>query len=256
MELVRLHKLLDAILPRGGVGLRKTIIEQTRLPVLGQDVGICHVYVDEDADLPLAQNIVVNSKAQQPTAPNSADCLLVHQATGRHLLPALVRRLLDEFKVEVRACPKTMAMAGTFALSGYMNIVPAVEEDWGKQFLSSTLAVKIVKDMDDALDHIARYGPGHTDTIVTRSYAAAMRFVREVDAGAVLINASTRLHDGQEFGMGGSLGVSTARVPARGPVSLEELTCQKYVVMGTGQLRQPHPVPVAYEDAIMLKRPS
>lgn len=256
LELVRLGKVLDAVLPRGGPGLRRTVVEQTRLPVLGQDLGVCHIYVDADADLPLAQNVVVNSKVQDPVAPNAADCLLVHQAASRPLLPALTRRLQDEFRVEVRGCPKTMSMTGSFALSGYRNVIPAVDEDWGKQFLSRTLAVKIVKDLDDALDHIARYGPSHTNTIVTRDYAAAMRFVREADAGAVLINASTRLHDGLEFGMGGNLGATTSRVPARGPVALEELTCQKYVVMGTGQLRQPHPVPVTYEDAIMLKRPS
>nr|MBI3613222.1 glutamate-5-semialdehyde dehydrogenase [Nitrospirota bacterium] len=256
LELLRLNKHLDAILPRGGAGLRRTVIEQTRLPVLGQDVGVSHVYIDKDADLPLAQNIVVNSKAQQPTAPNAADCVLVHQAVARSLLSALIRRLLDEFKVEVRGCPKTISMTGSFALPGYMNVIAATDDDWGKQFLSKTLAIKVVTDMDEALAHIAHYGPGHTDTIVTRNYASAMRFIREVDASAVLVNASTRLHDGQEFGLGGGLGVNTTKIPARGPVSLEELTCQKYVVMGTGQLRHPHPVPVAYEDAIMLKRPS
>jgi glutamate-5-semialdehyde dehydrogenase len=256
MELLRLTKVLDAILPRGGPGLRRTVIEQTRLPVLGQDLGVCHIYVDGDADLPLAQNIVVNSKVQDPAAANAADCLLVHQAVARPLLPALTRRLQDEFRVEIRGCPKTMSMTGSFALSGYRNVIPAVEEDWGKQFLDRTVAVKIVQDLDEALTHIARYGPGHTDTIVTRDYATAMRFAREVDAGAVLVNASTRLHDGQEFGKGANLGATTSRLPARGPVALEELTCQKYVVMGTGQLRHPHPVPVTYEDAIMLKRPS
>ncbi len=132
----------------------------------------------------------------------------------------------------------------------------ATDEDWTKQFLSSIVAVKTVADLDEALGHIARYGSVHTATIVTRDYATAMRFTQEVDAAAVMVNASTRLHDGEEFGLGGQIGISTMRTHARGPVGLEELTSQKYVVLGTGQLRHPHPVPVAYEDAIMLKRPS
>jgi glutamate-5-semialdehyde dehydrogenase len=256
LELLRQTKYLDAIIPRGGAGLRKVVAEQARLPVLCHDGGVCHVYVDADADLPVAQNIVVNSKVQLASASNAVDTLLVHQAISRPFLPAMVRRLLDEFKVEVHGCPKTIALTGAQSLTGYQSVVEAKEEDWGRQFLSPTLAIKIVKDMDEALEHIARHGPGHTDTIVTRDYATAMRFAREVDSSAVLVNASTRLHDGNEFGLGGEAGISTTRVHARGPVSLEELTCQKYVVLGAGQLRYPHPVPVTYEDAIMLKRPS
>ncbi|MGH7206756.1 MAG: glutamate-5-semialdehyde dehydrogenase [Nitrospiraceae bacterium] len=256
MELPRLNKYLDAIIPRGGAGLRKIVVEGTRLPVLCHDGGVSHVYLDADADLPLAQNIVVNSKVQLASASNAADTLLVHQSIARNLLPALLGRLLDEFKVDVRGCPKTISLIGAQSLTGYKSVAEAKDEDWGRQFLSPTLAVKMVKDLDEALEHIARYGPGHTATIVTRDYASAMRFTREVDAGAVMVNASTRLHDGQEFGLGGEIGISTMHVHVRGPVSLEELTCEKYVVLGTGQLRQPHPVPVTYEDAIMLKRPS
>ncbi|MGH7250580.1 MAG: glutamate-5-semialdehyde dehydrogenase [Nitrospiraceae bacterium] len=254
LELLRDNKYVDAIIPRGSVGLRKTVVEQTRLPVLSHDLGICHIYIDANADLPLAQNVVVNSKVQLPSAPNAADTLLVHQAAARGLVPGLVRRLLDEFKVEVHGCPKTVALTGSEQMTGYKAVIEAKEEDWGRQFQAPTLAVKVVKDMDEALEHIVKYGPGHTATIVTRDYAAAMRFVREVDSGAVLVNASTRLHDGREFGLGGAIGISTARIHARGPVSLEDLTCQKYVVLGTGQLRQPHPVPTTYEDAIMLKK--
>lgn len=256
LELIRLTKLLDAIIPRGGPGLRKTVAEQTRIPVLCHDAGVCHVYIDEDADLPLAQNIVVNSKIQRPTAPNAADTLLVHQGIARKIVPGLFRRLVDEFKVEIRGCPKTISLTGSQSFPGYQAVKEATEEDWGKQFLSRTLAVKIVKDLDEALDHIAQYGPGHTDAIVTRDYATAMRFIHEVDSSAVLVNASTRLHDGQEFGLGSEIGISTMRIHARGPISLEELTCEKYVVLGTGQLRHPHPIPTPYEDAIMLKRPS
>jgi glutamate-5-semialdehyde dehydrogenase len=255
-ELLRQTKYLDAVIPLGGPGLNKTIAEQTRLPLLCHETGVCHVYIDGDADLPLAQNIVVNSKVQRAAATNAVDTLLVHQSTSRPLLPGLIRRLLDEFKVEVRGCPKTVALTGAQSLTGYKSVVEAKDEDWGRQFQAPILAIKIVKDLDEALEHIGRYGPGHTDTIVTRDYATAMRFAREVDSGAVLVNASTRLHDGEEFGLGGSVGVNTHRPAARGPVALESLTCEKYVVLGTGQLRHPHPVPVAYEDAIMLKRPS
>ncbi|MBM4122756.1 MAG: glutamate-5-semialdehyde dehydrogenase [Nitrospira sp.] len=256
LELLRQTKYLDAIIPRGGAGLRKTVMEQTKLPILCHDAGLSYVYVDAGADLPLAQNIVVNSKAQQPSAANAADTLLVHQAISRPLLGALVRRLLDEFKVDILGCPKTLALTGSLAFTGYKNVKEATEGDWEKQFLSRTLAVKVVKDLDEALAHIGRYGPVHTAAIVTNDYQSTMRFTREVDAGAVLVNASTRMHDGNEFGLGGEVGTNTLRVHARGPVSLEALTCQKYVVLGGGQLRQPHPVPVAYEDAIMLKRPS
>ena len=256
LELMRQTKYLDALIPRGGAGLRKAVMEQSRLPILCHDGGVSHVYIDADADLPLAQNVVINSKVQLPDAGNAADTLLVHQSIARTLLPALVRRLLDEFKVEVRGCPKTIALTGSQPISGHKSVVEATEEDWQKQFRGRTMAVKMVKDMDEALAHIAAYGPGHTDAIVTRDYTTAMRFVREVDAGAVLVNASTRLHEGEEFGLGAEIGVSTLRTHARGTVTLDKLTCEKYVVFGTGQLRQPHPVPVTYEDAIMLKRPS
>ncbi|MGQ0810343.1 MAG: glutamate-5-semialdehyde dehydrogenase [Nitrospiraceae bacterium] len=256
LELMRATRMLDAIIPRGGAGLRKAVIEQSRVPVLCHDGGVCHIYIDEDVDLPMAQNIVINSKAQQPAASNSLDTMLIHQAIARSLLPPLINRLLIEFKMDVLACPKTDALMGTMAISGHKSIKPAGAEDWGRQFLSRTLAVKMVKDMDEALAHIAQYGPGHTDTIITKNYDAAMRFAREVDSSAVLVNASTRLHAGEHFGQGAEMGTSTSRIHARGPIGLEELTCEKYVVFGTGQLRQPHPVPVTYEDAIMLKRPS
>lgn len=255
VELMRQHQTLDAIIARGGAGLRKAVAEQTRLPILCHDSGISHIYIDVDADLPLAQNVVVNSKAQLASASNSVDTLLVHQSIPRTFLSGLVRRLLDEFRIEVRGCPKTISLAGAEQLSGYKSAIAASEEDWSRQFLGPIIAVKLVKDMDEALDHIAQYGPSHTDAIVTRQYASAMRFVREVDASAVMVNSSTRLHDGEQFGMGGQMGINTRRVHARGPVGLEELTCEKYMVLGFGQLCYPHPTPVTYEDALMLKHP-
>jgi glutamate-5-semialdehyde dehydrogenase len=254
LELMRLHQMLNAIIPRGGAGLRKIVQEHARVPVLGHDGGLCHLYIDADADPPMAQTLVVNSKVQRPGSVNSVDTVLVHKAAARTVLTGLIRRLLDEFKVQLHGCPKTMALMGSMTLTGYLSVKAATEEDWNRQFLSRGLALKIVETFDEALDHIAGHSPCHTAMIVTRDYGAAMRFVREVDAGAVLVNASTRLDDGHELGLGGDLGMSAMRTHTRGPIGLNDLTCEKYVVLGTGQLREPHPVPAAYEDAIMLKK--
>jgi glutamate-5-semialdehyde dehydrogenase len=256
IEMFRQSKWIDGLIVKGYAALRKAIIEQSRIPILCHDFGVSVMYIDAEADLPLAQNIVVNSKVQQVTADNSIDTLLVHQATARSLVPALIRRLLDEFKVEVRACPKTVSLIGAQSFTSYKVVQEATDDDYAQQFLSPLLAIKVVNTFDEALDHIAHHSPTHTAAIVTRDYVNAMRFTRETDAAAVVVNASTRLHDGEEFGMGGQIGVSTGRMHARGPIALEQLTCEKYVVMGTGQLKHPHPVPVTYEDAIMLKRPS
>ncbi len=245
---------LDALIVRGGAGLRKTVTETTRIPILCHDGGICHGYIDADADVAMAQNLIVSGKVQCPSEPNALDTVLVHDGIARQFLPALVRRLLDEFNVNVLGCHKTVAMIGPHALSGYRNLTPVQEDDWTKQFLGPTLAVKMVKDMDEALTHIATYGLGHTAFIATRDYARARRFVREVDASAVLVNASPRLHSGEDFGLEGEVGISSARFHARGPLGMHALTSLKYVVLGSGQLKEPHPVPVAYEDAMMLKR--
>ena len=254
LELIRAGKALDAIVPRGGAGLRKAVLEQAKMPVLCHDGGITHLYIDEGADIPMTQNIVVNSKAQSPAAANSVDTLLVHQVIARPLLSALILRLLDEFKIEVLGCPKTVALMGQMTMSGHKSVRPAGEEDWSRQFQSSTLTVKMVANMEEALAHIAQHGPSHTCTIVTKSYESALRFTREVDAGAVLVNASTRLSAGDSLGFGADMGMSVNRIHARGPIGPQHLTCEKYVVFGMGQLRQPHPVPLTYEDAIMLKR--
>jgi len=254
LELMRLSNFVDVLIANGGGGLRKTVLEQAKMPVLCAEGGVSHVYIDAEADLPLAQNVVVNSKVQDPTQSNSVDTLLVHQAIARALLPGLVRRLLEEFKIAVKGCPVTVSLAGTADLSHYASVKPVTSEDWGKQSLGKVLAIKVVKSMDEALDHISQHGPGLVDVIVTRDYGAAMRFVREVDSSGVLVNASTRLHEGGEYGIGGHVGMSLNRIHARGPIGLEQLTTEKYVVMGSGQLRHPHPVPTTYEDAIMLKR--
>jgi len=174
---------------------------------------------------------------------------------GRQFLPPLINRMLAEFKIEVRACPKTMALMGQMAMTGHASIIPAKEEDWHTQFQGPLLAVKMVANMDEALAHIEAQGSCLTAVIATTNYDAAMRFTREVDAGAVLVNASSRLNAGDSYGMGTDVGLSGSRLHAKGPIGLEQLTCEKYVAFGSGQLRYPHPVPETYFDAIMLKRP-
>ncbi len=254
LELIKLPKLIDVVIPRGGLKLRKVVVEQAKMPVLCHEGGISFVYVDGDCDFSLAQNIVVNSKAQCADASNAVDTLLIHKGTARSILPGLVRRLLDEYKIEIRGCIKTMSLTGTPDFPQYKSTKPAQEADWDQQWGGPTMTIKIVESMEDAFDHIVAHGPAHTATIVTRDYATAMQFVRAVDASAVTVNASTRLHDGPELGVGEHMGISTMRIHARGPIGLEELTCEKYVILGNGQLRHPHPIPDEYEDAIMLKR--
>ncbi|THJ24496.1 MAG: glutamate-5-semialdehyde dehydrogenase [Nitrospira sp. CG24E] len=255
VELIRSGRSLDAIIPRGGAGLRKAVIEQAKMPVLCFDGGLTQMYVDADTDMPLAQNVAINSKVQMAAASNSLDTLLVQQVIGRQFLPPLINRMLEEFKIEVRACPKTMALMGQMAMTGHTSIVPAKEEDWRTQFQGPVLAVKMVANLDEALEHIVAQGLCLTAVIATTSYQAAMRFTREVDASAVLVNASSRLNAGDSYGMGGDIGLSSSRLHAKGPIGLAQLTCEKYVAFGSGQLRYPHPVPETYFDAIMLKRP-
>ncbi|MBX3301961.1 MAG: glutamate-5-semialdehyde dehydrogenase [Nitrospira sp.] len=255
LELMRAGKGLDAMIVRGGPGLRKTAAEQAKVPILCDDGGLTHFYIDENTDLPMAQNLVINSKVQQTGAANSLDTLLVQQVVGRQFLPPLINRLLDQFKIEVRACPKTVALMGQMAMTGHTAIVPATDRDWHTQFAGPVLAIKMVENLSEALEHIGAHSPCLTAGIATSRYEAAMRFTREVDAGAVLVNASTRLHAGDGFGMGADAGLSVGKLHAKGPISLEQLTCEKYVAFGMGQLRLPHPVPDTYFDAIMLKRP-
>ncbi len=255
IELMRSGKVLDAIIPRGGGGLRKAVMEQAKMPVLSSDAGLTHIYVDADTDIPMAQNVVINSKVQLAGAGNALDTLLVQQIVARQFLPPLINRLLDEFKIEVRACPKTMALMGQMAMTGHTAITAATEQDWRSQFQSPVLAVKMVANMDEALAHIIEHGPCMTAVIATTRYESAMRFTREVDASAAFVNASSRLNAGDSYGFGSDVGLSGSRVHAKGPIGLEQLTCEKYVGFGSGQLRLPHPVPEAYFDAIMLKRP-
>jgi len=255
IELMRAGKSLDGLIPRGGAGLRKAVTEQAKVPVLCHDGGLTQLYVDGETDIPLAQNVVINSKVQLSTAANSLDTLLVEQVIARQFLPPLINRLLEQFKVEVRGCPKTVALMGQMAMTGHTAIVPATDADWRTQFQGPILAVKMVEGLDEAEAHIEEYGPCLTAVIATSRYDSAIRFTREVDAGTVLVNASSRLNAGDSFGMGADVGLSGSRLHAKGPIGLEQLTCEKYVAFGSGQLRLPHPVPETYFDAIMLKRP-
>lgn len=254
LEIMRAGKSVDAIVPRGGAGLRKTMHEQAKMPILCYDYGISHAYVDGDVDIPSAQNVVINSKIQHAASPNSIDTLLVQQSMARPFLAALIRRLLEEYKIQVIGCPKTVALMGQMAMTGHEAVTPATEEDWHRQFQAPILAIKMVDGMDEALAHIAGHGPCLTAVIATSDYNAAMRFSREVDATAVMVNASSRLNSGDGYGMGPDIGLNLSKVQTRGPIGLEQLTNEKYVAFGAGQLRHPHPVPETYEDAIMLKR--
>ena len=227
--LLKQDRFIDLIIPRGGESLMKLIAEHSTIPVVKHDAGVCHVYVDATADLAMAESICVNAKAQRPSTCNAMETLLVHQSIARTVLPKIAAGLVAA-NVEIRGCPKTCQLIP--------EAKPASEQDYGREFLDLILAVKIVKNMDEAMEHIAQYGSQHTEAIVTSDYGRAMRFLREVDAGAVLVNASTRLNDGYQFGLGAEIGISTSRIHARGPMGLEELTCFKFIVLGSGQIRE------------------
>ncbi|NKB82552.1 MAG: glutamate-5-semialdehyde dehydrogenase [Nitrospirales bacterium] len=252
LELCRLTQYVNAIVPRGKGGLRKAVMEQSRVPVLGYDGSLSHVYIDGDVDLPLAQTLVVNSKVQDPEASNAVDTVLVHQAAARKLLPGLLRRLLEEWKVDLFGCPQTISIMGVMEMTGHKGIHPATDKTWKTKFQSLTLAVKVVNTVDEAIEHITQDGPGHTDTIVTRDYGNAMQFVRDVNSSAVFVNASTRLHSGPGLELGPELGMNTTPFQPRGPLTLKALTSEKFVGLGVGHLSYPHPVPQAYEDAMMM----
>ncbi|MDX2253556.1 MAG: glutamate-5-semialdehyde dehydrogenase [Nitrospira sp.] len=227
--LLKQDRYIDLIIPRGGESLMKLIAEHSTIPVVKHDAGVCHVYVDVSADPVMAEAICVNAKAQRPSTCNAMETLLIHQSIARTLLPKLGASL-SAAHVEIRGCPKTCQLIP--------EAKPATEQDYGKEFLDLVLAVKVVKNMDEAMEHIDQYGSRHTEAIVTSDYGRSMRFLKEVDASAVLVNASTRLNDGYQFGLGAEIGISTSRIHARGPMGLEELTCFKFIVLGSGQLRQ------------------
>lgn len=226
--LLRLDEHVDVIIPRGGEGLIRFVTDNSRIPVLKHYKGVCHVYVDRFADKDTAFDICFNAKVQRPAVCNAMETLLVHEAAASEFLPPMVERF-RKAGVEIRGCPKTLALVP--------EAKPAREEDWPAEFNDLILAVRIVARMDDALDHIERYGSNHTEAIVTRDYGRAQRFLDEVDSSVVLVNASTRFNDGNQLGLGAEIGINTSKLHAFGPMGLEELTTQKFIVYGEGQTR-------------------
>lgn len=229
MELLKLSEIVDLIIPRGGEGLIRTVTENSRIPVLKHYKGVCHVFVDRDANLKMAEEICFNAKVQRPGTCNAMETMLVDEVIAEKFLPGILRRFEDA-GVELRGCPKTKRI--------YPSVKEVKEEDFHNEYLALILNIKVVKDMDEAIEHITKYGSKHSDAIVTENYQRAMRFLKEVDSSAVFVNASTRLNDGYQFGLGAEIGISTDKLHARGPMGLEELTCQKFIVLGSGQLRQ------------------
>jgi glutamate-5-semialdehyde dehydrogenase len=226
VEFMQQRDTIDCLIPRGGPSLIASILEHATVPYVIDGDGNCHVYVDESADLDMARSIVVNAKTQRPSVCNAAETLLVHRAVADRFLPDAARDLEG---VELVADPAAAALLPGAAEAG--------EDDWANEFLDLKLAVRVVDSLDDAIEHIARYGSGHSEAIVTGDLAAADRFTAEVDAAAVVVNASTRFVDGEEFGFGAEIGISTQKLHARGPMGLGQLTTAKYVVRGTGQIR-------------------
>jgi len=229
MEMLKLNGIIDLIIPRGGEGLIRMVSENSTIPVIKHDKGVCHVYVDSKADLAMAEEICFNAKVQRPGTCNAMEAMLVHQDVAKTFLPAIINRM-KKAGVEIRGCAKTRAIVS--------DIKEATDKDWDTEYNELILNVKTVGSMEEAMEHIAAHGSQHSEAIVTNDYQNAHRFQREVDASAVFVNASTRLNDGFEFGLGAEIGISTTRIHARGPMGLEELTSTKFIVYGNGQIRK------------------
>jgi glutamate-5-semialdehyde dehydrogenase len=228
-ELLRLDDYIDLIIPRGGEALIRSVVERSSIPVLKHYKGVCHIYVDEWAQLDLAYKVCLNAKAQKPATCNAMETLLVHESIAKTFLPEMAD-ILHKQGVVIKGCSKTVKI-----LKG---IEKANEQDWYEEYLDFILSIKIVKDMNEALSHIRKYGSEHTDAIITANYDNAWRFLREVNSSCVLINASTRLNDGYQLGLGAEMGISTTKLHAFGPMGLEELTVNKFIAFGDGQLRE------------------
>jgi glutamate-5-semialdehyde dehydrogenase len=229
LEMLKLEEVVDVVIPRGGEALIRFVAEHSRVPVIKHYKGTCHVYVDRSADVDMACRIAVNAKTQRPGVCNAAETLLVHRDVAAQLLPRLGQQLTD-LGVELRGCPRTRELLP--------QCQAATEEDWPAEYLDLVLAIKVVQGMGEAIDHISQYGSQHTEAIVTTEYQRAMDFVRDVDSSSVMVNASTRFADGGEYGLGAEIGISTSKLHAYGPMGLRELTSQKFVVLGEGQIRQ------------------
>ena len=228
-ELMQLSEYLDVLIPRGGAGLIKSVVNNSKVPVIETGVGNCHVYVDDSADIKMAADIVFNAKTSRPSVCNAIETVLVHADIADKALPA-IKAELDKMNVEIRGCERTKQILGD-------SIIPATEDDYAREFLDYILAIKVVDSIDDAIAHIAKYSSGHSESIVTSDYHNADKFTSCVDSAAVYVNASTRFTDGGEFGLGAEIGISTQKLHARGPMGLNELTSNKYVIHGDGQIR-------------------
>lgn len=229
VELMGLSDYLDVLIPRGGAGLIKAVVENSRVPVIETGVGNCHAYIDKDADIDMAVNIVFNGKTQRPSVCNALETVLVHKDIAEKVLPVL-KSALDEKDVELHGCERAGAILGDC-------VIPADEYDWENEYLDYKLALKVVDSLDDAIEHIRKYSTGHSEVIITNNYAAQRQFTAQVDSAAVYVNASTRFTDGGEFGMGAEIGISTQKLHARGPMGLNELTSMKFIITGDGQIR-------------------
>jgi len=228
-ELVSLTDLIDLAIPRGGEGLIRFVAEHARVPVVKHYKGVCHLYLDESCNAERAEALTLNGKVQRPGVCNALECLLVHEREAPTLLPRLESKLLEK-GVELRACPR--------ALRWLSHARPATEDDWGTEYLAKILAIKVVSSMDEALEHVSSYGSNHTEAICTEHQDRAERWLNCVDASCVLVNASTRFNDGGQLGLGAEIGISTTKLHAYGPMGLESLTTEKWIVLGNGQIRQ------------------
>jgi len=232
-HLLKMSDFIDLIIPRGGAGLIKFVTENATMPVVSGGVGVCHTYVDKSADVNKAVAIAFNAKVQRPTVCNALDSLLVHVDVAERCLP-LVAAEWAKAGVEMHCDERALSILKS---NPSLKLVPATDEDWGKEFLSLVAAIKVVNSLDEALEHIERYGSGHSEAIITEEYQAAMRFLNEVDAACVYVNASTRFTDGGQFGLGAEVGISTQKLHARGPLGVKELTSYKWIIFGSGQVR-------------------
>ncbi len=228
VELMRLNGYVDVLIPRGGGGLIRSVVENSTVPVIETGTGNCHTYVDDSGDLDMALKIAVNAKCQRPAVCNAMETLLVSEAVAAEFLP-MVEKAMTEYKVELRCCEKAMKYIP--------SATPATEDDYATEFVDYILAVKVVSGLDEAISHIMKYSTGHSEAIITNSYENSQRFLNEIDAAAVYVNASTRFTDGFEFGFGAEIGISTQKMHARGPMGLDALTTMKYVIYGNGQIR-------------------
>jgi glutamate-5-semialdehyde dehydrogenase len=228
-ELMRMREYIDVLIPRGGADLIKTVVEKSRIPVIETGTGNCHIYVEEDADLAMTTSIVINAKVQRPGTCNAAEKLLVHSKIAESYLPVIIAELRKQ-GVEVRGDEKTRKIVP--------NVKAATEEDWYTEYLDLIIGVKVVENLTEAIEHINKYGTKHSESIITKDFAKATRFMQEIDSAAVYWNASTRFTDGNQFGLGAEIGISTQKLHARGPMSVQHLTTTKYVILGNGQIRK------------------